>query len=347
MFNNYLKKNTNSYEVYFNRAVCYYKLHKYKKAINDLTFIIKELKDNNNDDKANDIKKNPKSCEDENEDEDEINEKMKKNILEENDGELWAEIYFLRSKSYINLNQIDDALKDINNFFELIELEKNKIKKDNTKLNDDKNKENKNIKDKEDLDLKVEKIIFKKYDISEAHFKKGYCLLTLLDYNSALKEFEKAIKIDPSYVTAYFNIGLCYYNMNNKKYAIKYFSKILEYYPLDIEAFINLVKCHREMGNSKNSFDLLVKKIPDFLKKEKNFVGKIPKLYYETGMSLLRMEKYEEAKNYFKKCRDYETNKNHKNDIQLISECYSKEGECISKLNETKNSNDNNSYKEN
>ena len=356
MFNNYLKKNRNSYEVYFNRAICYYKSHKYKKAINDLTFIIKELRGNNSSDKKDDSKNSEKKEDKKNDengewDDDDVNmgKKMKKIIEEENDGELWAEIYFLRSKSYINLNQIVVALKDINYFFDLIEKEKNKIKKDILKSKGDKDKEKNLIKDndKEDFDLKVEKIIFKKYDISEAHFKKGYCLLALLDYSSALKEFEKAIKIDPSYVTAYFNIGLCYYNLNDKKNAIKYFNKILEYYPLDIEAFINLVKCYREEDEPKNSYDLLIKKIPDFLKKEKNFLGKIPKLYYETGMSLFCMEKYDEAKIYFKKCRDYETNKNHKNDIQLISECYGKEGECASNLNKKDSDNSSNISKEN
>ena len=43
MFTNYLKKNKNSYEVYFKRAVCYYNVHKYKKALYDLSFLIQEL----------------------------------------------------------------------------------------------------------------------------------------------------------------------------------------------------------------------------------------------------------------------------------------------------------------
>ena len=157
--------------------------------------------------------------------------------------------------------------------------------------------------------------------------------MTLLDYNKALEEFEKAIKIDSSYITVYFNIGLCHYYLNNKKEAIYNFNKVVDYYPNDIEALINLVKCYREIGKPKNSYDLLIKKIPIFLNNEKNYMLKIPKIYFEIAMSLLDLENYDEAIKYFKKCIDYEINKNHKKDIQLLSECYSKEEFCFSKLN--------------
>jgi tetratricopeptide (TPR) repeat protein len=157
-----------------------------------------------------------------------------------------------------------------------------------------------------------------------------------LDYNSALKEFEKAIKLDPTYSTAYFNIGICLYNLNNKKDAIKYYQKVLDTCPTDLEAFINLVKCYREIGNPKLAYDLLIQKIPIYLKDEKNFVSKIPKLYYETAMNLLFMEKLEDAKIYFKKGIDFEIEKNNKNDKEFLSECYYRKGYCLSKLNNKK-----------
>ncbi len=341
MFTNYLKKNKNSYEVYFKRAVCYYNVHKYKKAVYDLSFLIQELKEIENKRKGKEEKKlsNKKSGkkiykEDEDYDEeDENREKMsKKNIGDETEEEVWAEIYFLRCKAYINLNKIDSGLKDINTFFDLIEIEKNKIKNELIKNNKNKDKD----KEKTINNFDIEKIIYQKYDISEAHFKKGYCYLVLLDYNSALKEFEKAVKLDPTYTTAYFNIGICLYNLNNKKDAIHYYQKVLDTYPTDIEAFINLVKCHREIGNPKIAYDLLIQKIPIFLKDENNYLAKIPKLYYETALNLLFMEKLEEAKIYFKKCIDFEIEKNNKNDKEFLSECYYRQGYCLSKLNNKK-----------
>ena len=343
MFTNYLKKNKNSYEVYFKRAVCYYNARKYKKAVYDLCYIIQELKEKN---KKNEIKKHENKLQSEknvlnfknrtkslkfkekNNNEESDNEETvtnKKNI-DEDEEEVWAEIYFLRCKAYINLNKIDSALIDINTFFELIEKEKNKVKEEFKKTN----------KDKTINDFEIEKIIFKKYDISEAHFKKGYCYLVLLDYKSAAIEFEKAIKLDPLYTTAYFNMGICLYNLNQKKDAIFYYQKVFKSCPADIEAFLYLVKCYRESDNPQSSYDLLIKNLPLYLNKENNYLSKIPKLFYETGMSLLIMEKYDEALNYFKKCIDFEINKNNKNNIQLLSECYSKEGFCLSEINKAK-----------
>lgn len=338
MFTNYLKKNKNSYEVYFKRAVCYYNARKYKKALYDLCFIIQELKEKENKKKKNEditnditdknkrrsvyIKKKESNIYEDSDNEEKI--RSKKNIEEENEEEVWAEIYFLRCKAYINLNQIDSALKDINTFFELIEKEKNKIREEISKTN-------KNIND-----FDIEKIIFKKYDISEAHAKKGYCYLVLLDYKSAATEFEKAIKLDPLYTTAYFNMGICLYNLNQKKDAIYYYQKVFNSCHSDIEAFLNLVKCYRETGSPEISYDLLIKNMPLYINKENNYLTKIPKLYYETGMSLLIMEKYEEALTNFKKSIDFEINKNKKSNIELLSECYSKEGFCLSEINKAK-----------
>ena len=41
MLTNCLKENKNSYEVYFQRAICYYNVQKYKKAVFDLSFVEK------------------------------------------------------------------------------------------------------------------------------------------------------------------------------------------------------------------------------------------------------------------------------------------------------------------
>ena len=99
------------------------------------------------------------------------------------------------------MNKIESALNDINKFFDLIELEKNKIKE---------KYDNKNNKGKFDY----EKIIYQKYDISDAHFKRGFCYFNLLDYNSALKEFENAIKLDPNYTSIYSYIKTCKKKIN-------------------------------------------------------------------------------------------------------------------------------------
>jgi tetratricopeptide (TPR) repeat protein len=338
MFTNYLKKNKDSFEVYFKRAVCYYNVQKYKKAVYDLSYIIQELKENENKKKEEKNKKRRKykkrkinnyEGEDDDDDEDEEEEmETKKNIDDETE-EIWAEIYFLRCKSYINLNKIDSGLKDINTFFDLVEAEKKKLKEEIRNSN-------KNNIDCKTIDSEVDKVILKKYDISEAHFKKGYCYLILLDYNLALKEFEKTIKLDPSYTTAYFNMGICLYNLNNKKDAIYFYQKVLNLNPWDIESFLNMVKCYREIGKPNYSYDILLKNTPIYLKEENTYKSRIPKLYYETAMSLLFLEKFDQAISYFDKCIEFETNKNNKNDVELLSECYYRKGFSLSKMNKKK-----------
>ena len=330
MFTNYLKKNKNSYEVYFQRAICYYNDKKYKKAVFDLSFVIQELTEKKKENKEN-IDKNKildeSNVEEQEYQSDEDEAKTSRKNIDDETEEILPEIYFLRCKSNINLNKINNGLEDINRFFDLIEAEKNRLKEDFSKPK----KINKKI-----FEIDVNKIIYQKYDIAEAHFKKGYCHLILLDYNSAIKEFEEVIKLNPSYSIAYFNMGICLYNINRKKEATYYYSKVLNLYPLDIDAFLNLVKCYRETGNPKKSYDLLIQKLPLFIKEDKTFSPKIQKLFYETGMSLFQMEKYDESFIYFTKGIEHEINKNNSNDKKFLSESYYKKGYSLSKLNNKK-----------
>ena len=122
------------------------------------------------------------------------------NNKEENDEELWAEIYFLRSKAYINMNKIESGLNDLNKFFELIDNEKNKIKENLDKVKNNKNNKDNN-KGKGEYD--IEKILYQKYDISDAHFKRGFCYFNLLDYNEALKEFGDIMDWDEIFMEGY------------------------------------------------------------------------------------------------------------------------------------------------
>ena len=96
------------------------------------------------------------------------------------------------------MNKIESGLNDINKFFDMIEKEKNKIKENIIKKNKDKND-----------NIDAEKILYQKYDISDAHFKRGFCYFNLFEYKKALKEFENAIRLDPNYTTVYNYIKTC------------------------------------------------------------------------------------------------------------------------------------------
>jgi tetratricopeptide (TPR) repeat protein len=97
-----------------------------------------------------------------------------------------------------------------------------------------------------------------------------------------------------------------------------------------------MVKCYREVGKPNYSYDILLKNTPIYLKEENIYKSRIPKLYYETAMSLLFLEKFDQAISYFDKCIEFETNKNNKNDVELLSECYYRKGYSLSKMNKKK-----------
>ena len=47
-------------------------------------------------------------------------------------------------------------------------------------------------------------------------------------YNSAIKDFQRAIELDPKFARAYDNLGLCYYYQNQNNLAVANFQKAIE-----------------------------------------------------------------------------------------------------------------------
>ena len=60
------------------------------------------------------------------------------------------------------------------------------------------------------------------------HNKAGIAQLLMLDYDKAKKEFERAIKSDPTYAEAYNNLGVVRYSERDYKGAIKRYQQALE-----------------------------------------------------------------------------------------------------------------------
>ena len=308
MFTHYLKTDKNCLDIYYERAICYYETHKYNEAINDLSFIINNF-DNYEKDKTiisqhsildrrqSDIFKNIDDDIDNGKNDSFFyceNEKIIKDC-EINDN--IHNIYLLRGKSFLNINEIENSLNDFNEFFSII-----------------KRKFNKNY----------EKYINIK-DLTKAYFNRGYCNFIKKKYILALKDYEKTLEFDQSNTTAYFNMAICLYNLNRKKESIQFYEKILNECPSDIEAQLGICKACREIGDLKRAFDFIEKAFLIF----KNDSPKIANLYYEKGMCLYNMDKYEEAINSFEKAIEF----SHVNKKLLLSDCYYHKGICLLKLN--------------
>ena len=311
MLTNYLKIDNNCLDVYYQRAISYYKVGQYVDAINDLSFIInnkekfnfkKEIKDKNDSieidnsfyydrnefDFNNELNDSIYYCEEEKNNENiEINDNIQ-------------DIYLLRANSFFNINEIDKALNDYNEFFKIINL--SEIDLENYK----------NIK-----------------DLTSAFFKRGYCYFVKKEYLLSLKDYENTLKLDSSYTTAYFNMAICLSNLNRKKESIYYYEKILNECPNDIEAYLGICKSYREIGNYKKASEYVEKAFSIF----KDGSPKIANLYYEKGMCLYNIKQYLEAMNFFEKAIEF----NNANNNLFISDCYYHKGICSLKINQKEN----------
>ena len=70
-------------------------------------------------------------------------------------------------------------------------------------------------------------------DTADAHHKWGYRLLKKGRYGEALREFSRALEINPKRNNSYFNMGACYEYMREFDLALKYYAKELTVDPND------------------------------------------------------------------------------------------------------------------
>ena len=302
MFSKYLKIDKNCLDVYYKRAISFYKIRKNNESINDLSFIIdnfnnKEIIINYN---KNNINKENIII-DKIEDNNDVNDSIYYCEEEKNNENIGIydnikDIYLLRAFSFFNINEIDKALNDFNEFFKI--LNQNEINLENYE----------NIK-----------------DLVSAYFKRGYCYFIKKEYLLSFKDYEKTLELDPSYKTAYFNMAICLTNLNRKKESIYYYEKIIDECPTDIEAQLGICQSYREIGNSKKALELLDKAFLIF----KEDSPKIANLYYEKGMCLYNREKYNEAISSFEKAIEF----SHSTKKLLLSDCYYHKGICFLKIN--------------
>jgi len=86
------------------------------------------------------------------------------------------------------------------------------------------------------------------------------------DFENALKHFEKASKLDPSYKLVFSEIAKIYLQMNDKNRAAEYFKKSVKYNPDNPSPANNLAVVYMSAGKFKEAkkiFEEQLKKYPD------------------------------------------------------------------------------------
>ncbi|MCH7591050.1 tetratricopeptide repeat protein, partial [PVC group bacterium] len=96
-----------------------------------------------------------------------------------------------------------------------------------------------------------------------ARINLGVVYLKKKMYSSAISEFRKATKIDPQNVVAYKNLGLAYYKLNNYSLAVKNLEIALKINPNDTSVLSGLDVIHGKTLNASEADSLLDSQIFD------------------------------------------------------------------------------------
>lgn len=98
-----------------------------------------------------------------------------------------------------------------------------------------------------------EELISKKFNSPELFNNYGLALFYLDKLDEALKEFERAIKLDNSFALSYANTGLVYLNRAQYDEAERFFLKALELDPQNPETHYNLAVTYYRMNNKADA----------------------------------------------------------------------------------------------
>ena len=143
----------------------------------------------------------------------------------------------------ITLKELGDFQSAVNCYKKVLEIDPNFINAHN----------NLGILFKELGDFKkainrVFKELNKKY-FAISHNNLGACLMELKNFEKSKECYEKAIKIEPNYISALFNLANAFNILGDQKRAITYFEEVIKYDPKNEESLLSL------MDNLDTAFD--------------------------------------------------------------------------------------------
>jgi Tfp pilus assembly protein PilF len=127
-----------------------------------------------------------------------------------------------------------------------------------------------------------------------AYYNRGKAFGYLDNYQKAIEDFKKTIKLNPHYAKAYYNIGvICDYHFIDYQQAIKNYSKAIELDPKYAIAYNNRGAVYATLGDYHKAiedFDITI-----------NLDNRDSSAYYNRGLAYKMLGKYNQA------VRDFQT----------------------------------------
>lgn len=117
--------------------------------------------------------------------------------------------------------------------------------------------------------------------------ERGTCEFQLHDFEGALNDYKRALKINPDFAKGYYNLGLLYHNLERLHKAIYYYGKAIKIDPEFAEAYCNrgVVKAQKKHFKSAlNDFNKAIERKMELIiaYQNKSFVKKEMELLKES-----------------------------------------------------------------
>jgi tetratricopeptide (TPR) repeat protein len=122
---------------------------------------------------------------------------------------------------------------------------------------------------------------------ASAFLQKGINSIQSEDYQQAIKDFDKAIELNPNLAEAYNNRGLVYGKLGNLQQAIKDFDKAIELNPNYAEAYYSRGIAFGKLGNLQQEikdYDKAIELNPD-----------LAQAYYNRGNAHMNLDNLQQA----------------------------------------------------
>ena len=128
------------------------------------------------------------------------------------------------------------------------------------------------------------------------YLKKGDRYLDRRQYRQAIKEFQKALQIEPYNVQAYYKLATTYNSMGQPQQAITYLKKIIEIKPNDANAHSSIAFTYSFLGQFREARECFEKAIQI----DPNFA----QAYFGLGLAYLDSARYDKGIENLKKAKE-------------------------------------------
>ena len=129
-------------------------------------------------------------------------------------------------------------------------------------------------------------------DDAAAHNNRGIAYRNIEEYQAAIRDYSRAIELNPDYVNAYYNRGIAYRNIEEYQAAIRDYSRAIELNPDDAAAHNNRGIAYRNI----EEYQAAIKDCTRAIELNPDYVN----AYYNRGIAYRNIREYQAA------IRDYD-----------------------------------------